>query len=212
MKKSDLKKLLESVADDGDVNEAILKADEFKGLKDLNKLTANDIGTILTGEVGKAYMQSHDDSVRSHAVETYKNGKGKEALEKARLEGIEEGKNGKKLTPEQIELKELKDKIAKMEAEKLQSELIKTNSQKLKDKGLDEGLAKYIEEDSDIDYFENLIATIVDSKVKEKLGGSAYKPPTGNNDPVESWSLEQAMAYMNAHPDADINSVMAKVK
>ena len=212
MKKIDLLNLLNEIADDGDINETLLGNEEFKAYKDLSKITADDIGTILTGEVGKAYMQSHDDSVRSRAVETYKNGKGKEAIEKARLEGIEEGKNGKKLTPEQIELKELKDKIAKMEAEKLQSELIKANSQKLKDKGLDEGLAKYVKEDSDIDYFESLIATIVDSKVKEKLGGSAYKPPTGNNDPVESWSLEQAMAYMNTHPDADINSVMAKVK
>ena len=156
-------------------------------------------------------MTSHDDSVRSKAVETYKNGKGKEEIEKARLEGVEEGKNGKKLTPEQIELKELKDKIAKMEAEKLQNELIKTNTIKLKDKGLDEGLAKYVKEDSDIEYFENIITALANSKVKEKLGDSAYKPPAGGQQ-GESWTLDQAMAYMNTHPDADINSVMSKVK
>ncbi|MGN1358667.1 MAG: hypothetical protein ACI4WU_04800 [Bacilli bacterium] len=211
MKKTDLIELLKDIADDGEINETLLGSDEFKGLKDLSNITADDISSILTGEVGKAYMQSHDDSVRSHAVETYKNGKGKDAIEKARLEGIEEGKNGKKLTPEQIELKELKDKIAKMEAEKLQAEIIKANGQKLKDKGLDEGLAKYVKEDSDIEYFENIINAMADSKVKEKLGDSAYKPPVGGQQ-GENWTLEQAMNYMNAHPDADINSVMAKVK
>ena len=98
MKKIDLLNLLSEIADDTDINDTLLSNDEFKAYKDLNKLTADDISSILAGEVGKVYMQSHDDSVRSRAVETYKNGKGKEAIEKARLEGIEEGKNGKKKT------------------------------------------------------------------------------------------------------------------
>ena len=75
MKKTDLIELLKDIADDGDINETLLKQDEFKSLKDLSKLTADDIKGVLTGEVGKAFLTSHDDSVRSKAVETFKNGK-----------------------------------------------------------------------------------------------------------------------------------------
>ena len=103
MKKTDLIELLKDIADDGDINEKILGTDEFKGLKDLSKLTADDIKGVLTGEVGKAFLTSHDDSVRSKAVETFKNGKMQEEIKK----DIEEETNKKKTT-EQEEIEKLK--------------------------------------------------------------------------------------------------------
>ena len=83
MKKTDLLNLLKDIAEDGDINETLLKHDEFKGLKDLSKLTADDIKGVLTGEVGKAFLTSHDDSVRSKAVETFKAEKMQEEIKKA---------------------------------------------------------------------------------------------------------------------------------
>ena len=83
MKKTDLLKIIETIADDGDINEILLGNDEFKGLKDLSKLTADDIKGILAGDVGKGYMASHDDSVRSKAVETFKTGKMQDEIKKA---------------------------------------------------------------------------------------------------------------------------------
>ena len=103
MKKTDLIELLKDIADDGDINDTILKTDEFKGLKDLSKLSADNISEIFNSEVGKAYMTSHDDSVRSKAVETFKNGKMQEEIRKA----VEEAKNEKK-SPEQLEIEKLK--------------------------------------------------------------------------------------------------------
>lgn len=206
MLKTDLINLVKDIADDGDINETLLKHDEFKGLKDLSKVTVEDIQTVLEGEVGKAYMTSHDDSVRSRAVETFKNGKMQDEIKKA----VEAATN-EELTPEQKEIQELKkwkeEQIKKNEEE----ERIKANGIKLKDKGLDDGFAKYVKEDADIDYFESIINKMVDSRVKEKLGNNAYKPPVGGQQ-GESWTLDKAMDYMNQHPDADINSVMAKVK
>ena len=85
------------------------------------------------------------------------------------------------MTEEQKQMKELQDKIKAMEAEKAENERMQQNAIKLKEKGLDEGLAKYIKADGDIDFFEKLINSTVDSKVKEKLGNSAYKPPASQS-------------------------------
>lgn len=96
MKKSELLKLIETIADDGDINEVILGADEFKGLGkvDLSKLSTDEFKNLLTtNEAIKGYMTSRDDSIRSSAVETFKSGKMKELIDKA----VEEAKNGKKL-------------------------------------------------------------------------------------------------------------------
>lgn len=182
MKKSDLKKLLESVADDGDVNEAILKADEFKGLKDLSKLTANDIKVMAdTNEVYKAFVQSQIDSAVSKGVETYKNGKGAEAIKRA----VEEAKNGKK-SPEQEALEKLKKQFDEAQAELTKERNTAKYSKLLKDKGLPVELVDFIYGDGaeetvnkNIDSIGKIINSAVDSKVNAKLGSSAYVPPTG---------------------------------
>lgn len=184
MIKSDLLKLVEAIADDGDINETLLKHDEFKGLKDLSKLNAEDITEILAGEVGKAYITSHDDSVRSTAVETYKNGKGKEAIEKARKEGIEEGKTGKKKTPEMERIEALEKKNAELEAQALKNTTNAAIGKILEGKKLPSELIDFVYGDgkeetytNNIDTIEKIINGAVDSGVKAKLGTSSYTPP-----------------------------------
>ena len=86
MKKADLIKLIEKIADDGDINEIILGADEFKdlGKVDLSKLTMEEFKILMeSNEAVKGYMTSHDDSIRSKAVETFQNGKMKDIIKKA---------------------------------------------------------------------------------------------------------------------------------
>ena len=114
MKKVDLIKLIEKIADDGDINEIILGADEFKELNkvDLSKLTIEEFKTLIEkNEAIKGYMTSHDDSVRSKAVETFQNGKIKDIIKKA----VDEAKNGKKFRNKK-HLKNFKSnlKIAKL--------------------------------------------------------------------------------------------------
>ncbi len=181
MKKVDLLKLVEAIADDGDINESLLGHEEFKGLKDLSKLGADDINGILTGEVGKAYMTSHDDSIRSKAVETFKTGKMQEEIKKA----VDAATNKKK-TPEMERIEALEKKNAELEAKDLRNATNGTIGKLLKDKKLPSELIDLVYGDGkeetftkNIDAIENIINSAADSKVNERLGSSAYIPPSG---------------------------------
>ncbi|ACD24898.1 DUF4355 domain-containing protein [Clostridium botulinum] len=181
MKKVDLLKLVEAIADDGDINESLLGHEEFKGLKDLSKLGADDINGILTGEVGKAYMTSHDDSIRSKAVETFKTGKMQEEIKKA----VDAATNKKK-TPEMERIEALEKKNAELEAKDLRNATNGTIGKLLKDKKLPSELINLVYGDGkeetftkNIDAIENIINSAADSKVNERLGSSAYIPPSG---------------------------------
>ena len=200
MKKIDLLNLLNEIADDGDINETLLSNEEFKAYKDLNKLTADDIGTILNGEVGKVYMQSHDDSVRSHAVETYKNGKGKEAIEKARLEGIEEGKNGKKKTPEMERIEQLEKQLAEANAQATRNATNSAIGKILESKKLPSELINFVYGDGkeetytkNIETIEKIINDTTNNNMQAKLGQGAYVPPADAQTNNLNSQIAQAM-------------------
>ena len=200
MKKIDLLDLLNEIADDGDINETLLSNEEFKAYKDLNKLTTDDIGTILNGEVGKVYMQSHDDSVRSHAVETYKNGKGKEAIEKARLEGIEEGKNGKKKTPEMERIEQLEKQLAEANAQATRNATNSAIGKILESKKLPSELIDFVYGDGkeetytkNIETIEKIINDTTNNNMQTKLGQGAYVPPADAQTNNLNSQIAQAM-------------------
>ena len=200
MKKIDLLNLLNEIADDGDINETLLSNEEFKAYKDLNKLTTDDIGTILNGEVGKVYMQSHDDSVRSHAVETYKNGKGKEAIEKARLEGIEEGKNGKKKTPEMERIEQLEKQLAEANAQATRNATNSAIGKILESKKLPSELIDFAYGDGkeetytkNIETIEKIINDTTNNNMQTKLGQGAYVPPADAQTNNLNSQIAQAM-------------------
>lgn len=181
MKKTDLLKLVEAIAEDGDINETLLGHEEFKGLKDLSKLGADDIKGILSGDIGKGYMASHDDSVRSKAVETFKTGKMQEEIKKA----VELATNKKK-TPEMERIEALEKKNAELEAKDIRNVTNSAIGKLLKDKKLPGELVDFVYGDgkeetytNNIDTLEKIINGSVDSKVNSKLGSSAYAPPEG---------------------------------
>ena len=90
--------------------------------------------------------------------------------------------SNKGLTPDQLKIKELEEKMAKYEAEKAEALRLETNRSKLKENGLNTDLARFIKEDSDIDFFKNLINNSVQAEVKNKLGKSNYKIPAVDNN------------------------------
>ena len=195
MKKTDLIELLKDIADDGDINETLLKQDEFKSLKDLSKLTSGDITTILTGEVGKAYMTSHDDSVRSKAVETCKNGKMQDEIKKA----IEESKNETK-SPEQIEIEKLKKQFEESQAELTKERNTAKYSKLLKDKGLPTELVDFVYGDGtdetvnkNIDTISGIIKNAVDTKVNAKMEQGSYNPPDSTSTNTLNSQIANAM-------------------
>lgn len=199
MKKTDLIELLKDIADDGDINDTILKTDEFKGLKDLSKLSADNISEIFNSEVGKAYMTSHDDSVRSKAVETFKNGKMQEEIKKA----VEAATNIKK-TPEQLEIEKLKKQFEDSQAELTKERNITKYSKVLKDKGLPTELVDFVYGDGtdemvnkNISTLETILNNAVNDGVKAKLGEGSYTPPTGEINSELNTQIAAAMGVTN---------------
>ena len=188
MKKPDLLKIIETIADDGDINETILGHEEFKSLKDLSKLSVEDITGILGSEVGKAYMTSHDDSIRSKAVETFKTGKMQDEI-----------KNGKK-SPEAEALEKLQKEFEASQAELTKERTMNKLSATLKEKKLPIELANFAYGDGqeetinkNIETLQNVLNSAVDSGVKAKLGISAYTPPADAQTNAANAEIAQAM-------------------
>ena len=184
MLKSELLEKLKDIAEDADVNEAILSIDDFAKSSqiDVKKLTIDDYKNMLANNaVIKAYYQSSFDSAVGSAVTKHD-----EKFKREKLPGIIEdaikAKANEGLSPEQIQLRELQAQLDAMKAEKEQAELLNSNVRKLKEVGLNTDLARFIKEDSDIDFFKNLINDSVKAEVKNKLGNSSYRPPVVDNN------------------------------
>ena len=184
MLKSELLEKLKNIAEDADVNEAILSIDDFAKSSeiDITKLTIDDYKNMLANNpVVKAYYQSSFDSAVGSAVTKHDQKFMKEKFPTLLEEEIKK-RDTSNLTPDQIKIKELEEKMAKYEAEKAEALMLETNRNKLKESGLNTDLAKYIKTDSDIDFFKNLINDSVQTEVKQKLGHSNYKPPVVDNN------------------------------
>ena len=184
MLKSELLEKLKDIADDADINKTILSIDDFAKSSeiDVKKLTVDDYKNMLANnEVIKAYYQSSFDSAVGSAVTKHDQKFMKEKFPTLLEEEIKK-RDTSNLTPDQMKIKELEEKMAKYEAEKVEALRLETNRSKLKENGLNTDLARFIKEDSDIDFFKNLINDSVKAEVKNKLGNSSYKPPIVDNN------------------------------
>lgn len=131
---------------------------------------------------GKSWLDRNCDLYSNKAVETARTNAIAKFKEEDLPKLIDESlkaKSNEGKTPEQLKIEELQAEMKKMQDEKLENDRVKANADKLKEKGLNIDLARYVNEDADIEFFERLIASSVDSKVKEKLGDGAYTPPAG---------------------------------
>ena len=183
MLKSELLEKLKDINDDTDINETILSMEDFaksSSKLDVSKLTVEDFKNVLeNNQMIKGYYTSQMDSSISKAIDSHDKKFQKEKLPKI-IEDELKKRSNEGLTPEQIEIKELKAQMEAMKAEKEANDLLNTNRTKLKEVNLSEDLAKYIKEDSDIEFFKNLITESVNNGVKNKINGSNYTPPSGN--------------------------------
>ncbi|VYU51228.1 DUF4355 domain-containing protein [Clostridium butyricum] len=156
-------------------------------------LTRDVVETWCQDGDGRSWLDRNCDIYSNKAVKTAQENAiakyEKETLPTKIDEAIK-SKSTEGLTPEQQQLRELKKQLDDMKAEKEMAELLNINSNKLKEKGLDTSLAKYIKEDSDIEFFSNLINNSVQDGVKAKLGDSDYKPPKTNGNPLGKISWE----------------------
>ena len=190
MIKKELLEKLKDIADDADINETIQSIDGLIKPFNVKNITIDDYKNILaSNEAVKGYYQSTLDSSISKAVDNHDKKFMKEKFPKLLEEEIKK-RDTSNLSPEQQQLRELQAQLDAMKAEKEQAELLNANIGKLKNNGLDTGLAKYIKSDDDITFFKELIGNSVQAGIKEKLGNSNYKPPA-NNGNIDTITKEQ---------------------
>ena len=177
MNLEDVKKYLKENAE----NEEVI--DFMKSIQ--QPITRDAVETWCEDGDGRSWLDRNCDIYATKAVNTAReNAIAKfkaEELPKLIDDAIKKESN-KGLTPDQLKIKELEEKMAKYEAEKAEALRLETNRSKLKESGLNTDLARFIKEDSDIDFFKNLINDSVKTEVKQKLGHSSYKPPVVDNN------------------------------
>ena len=177
MNLEDIKKYLEENAK----NEEVI--DFMKSIQ--QPLTRDTVEMWCKDGEGRSWLDRNCDIYATKAVNTAR----ENAIAKFKQEELPKliddaikAKSNEGLTPDQMKIKELEEKMAKYEAEKAESLRLETNRSKLKESGLNTDLARFIKEDSDIDFFKNLINDSVKTEIQQKLGKRSYKPPVVDNN------------------------------
>ena len=183
MLKKELLELLKDIPEDGDITETIQNVEGLIKPLDLNKITIEQYKEILEkNEAIKGYNTSVEDGIRSKAVEHYKANKGKQAIENAVEEALKNAKN-EGLSPEQIEVKELKAQLEAMQKQQKLNEVKSNYSNIFAEKKLDTRLLDLLNLDreselidKDIATLEEVINSLVSNKVDETFKGSSTEP------------------------------------
>lgn len=188
MKKSELLKLIENVADDGEINDLLLSNEEFK-TKEIDVDSFKEL--LASNKEIKAYYQSALDSGISKGVAKFE-----ENFKANKLPGlIEEGikaKSDEGLTEEQKKLRELQATLEAMKKEKEDGERLSKYRNSEEGKNIPEKLlSKLISNDETltaelIGLYNTSIKELVEVQVKERLNGGAYKPPLGGESIVKN--------------------------
>ena len=177
MNLEEIKKYLDENKDNKDV------IDFMKSIQ--QPVTRDTVEAWCQDGEGRSWLDRNCDIYATKAVNTARQNaiaKFKEEELPKLIDDAIKAKSNEGLTPDQMKIKELEEKMAKYEAEKAESLRLETNRSKLKDNGLSTDLARFIKEDSDIDFFKNLINDSVKAEVKNKLGNSSYRPPVVDNN------------------------------
>lgn len=162
---------------------------------------------ILGSESMKQVLQSYTQTAVNQA---------KEQWEQENLDNLDEAKKLEKMSAAEREKYKFNKEKLEFEKEKKafeHSQLEVSVGSELQKRGLPAEFSKFLTADNaenskaQIDEFETAFNNAVSNAVNEKLRGT---PPKGgsNNPPEKKMSLAEAMAYKNAHPDADIKTLI----
>ena len=158
----EIKKYLEENKDNNDVVD-LIKSFQHPLTRDVVEQWCQDgDGRSWLDRNCDIYATKAVNTARENAIAKFK----EEELPKLIENAVKEATN-KELTPEQIQLKELQEQLDAMKADKEETLRIEANRTKLKENKLDEGLAKYINSDEDLDYFKQLFYASVEQNLKD---------------------------------------------
>lgn len=175
MNKTELLALINEVDDNADIDEIILSNGFAKPITDvegLNKLLESD----------KSLQGLFDKKVTT-GIENFKKNGMQKLIEAEVLK-----RTGKNETPEQKEIRELKERLDKADKEKAKVEMISKYKDVLTEKKIPSNMIDFLLAQDDetteanIELFENSMKQYIETGIKAKLGDSEYTPPTGGGN------------------------------
>lgn len=175
MLKSELLVLINEADDNADIDEIILSNGFAKPITDvegLNKLLESD----------KSLQGLFDKKVTT-GIENFKKNGMQKIIEAEVLK-----RTGKNETPEQKEIRELKERLDKADKEKSKAEMISKYKDVLAEKKIPSNMIDFLLAQDDetteanIELFENSMKQYIETGIKAKLGDSEYTPPTGGGN------------------------------
>lgn len=180
MNKKELLKLIESIDDEGSVDEVLSESDFAKSLLQ-SGLTLNAFKEKLKEPEFKSYLDSVKDKHFDKALETWKSNNLQTIINDEVLKAT-----GKKKTPEQLKIEELEKNFNEQKAKAERAEKIAKYKDVLAEKKIPGEMIDYFLTDDDettntrIDNFATYVEGMVNSSVKEKMANGSYTPPGEN--------------------------------
>ena len=181
MKKNELLKLIENIADEGSVDEVLSKSDFAKSLI-ASGLTLDAFKEkILNDKDFKSFMDSEKDKHSTKALETWKNNNLQTLINDEVLKAT-----GKKKTPEQLKIEELEKSFNEQKAKAERAERVAKYKDVLAEKKIPMEMIDYFLTDNEettntrIDNFTTYVEGMVSSGVKEQISAGNYTPPGEN--------------------------------
>lgn len=175
MKKNELLALLNEIEDDAEIDEIILGNGFAKPITDLDGLNS-----LLSGN---KELQGLFDKKVTAGIETFKKGGMQKLIEAEVLK-----RTGKNETPEQKEIRELKERLDKADQERAKAEMVAKYKDVFNEKKIPSTMLDFLlGEDEEttganIELFENSMKQYIEAGIKVKLGASEYTPPTGGGN------------------------------
>ena len=200
MLKSELLALINEADDNADIDEIILSNGFAKPITDvegLNKLLESD----------KSLQGLFDKKVTT-GIENFKKNGMQKIIEAEVLK-----RTGKNETPEQKEIRELKERLDKADKEKAKAEMISKYKDVLTEKKIPSNMIDFLLAQDDetteanIELFENSMKQYIETGIKEKLGDSEYTPPVGGGqigitkEQFNKMSYKERVELFNSDPE-----------
>lgn len=180
MNKKELLKLVESINDEGSVDEVLSGSDFAKSLLQ-SGLTLNAFKEKLKEPEFKSYLDSVKDKHFDKSLETWKSNNLQTIINDEVLKAT-----GKKKTPEQLRIEELEKNFNEQKAKAERAEKVAKYKDVLAEKKIPGEMIDYFLTDDDettntrIDNFATYVEGMVSSSVKEKIASGSYTPPGEN--------------------------------
>lgn len=200
MNKAELLALINEVDDNADIDEIILSNGFAKPITDvegLNKLLESD----------KSLQGLFDKKVTT-GIENFKKNGMQKIIEAEVLK-----RTGKNETPEQKEIRELKERLDKADKEKAKAEMISKYKDVLTEKKIPSNMIDFLLAEDDettganIELFENSMKQYIETGIKAKLGDSEYTPPVGGGqigitkEQFNKMSYKERVELFNSDPE-----------